>query len=65
MTSFANPSVPWFYQIFNPSFDALNQDNDIPTIHDLLGHKNLQTTMICTHLMNKGPLGVKSPGDTL
>jgi integrase len=32
---------------------------------DLLGHKKLETTMIYTHVMNKGPMGVKSPGDML
>ena len=26
---------------------------------------NLQTTMVYTHVMNKGPMGVKSPWDTL
>jgi len=31
----------------------------------LLEHKNLQTTMIYTHVLHNGHLGVKSPGDTL
>lgn len=28
-----------------------------------MGHKNLETTMIYTHVMNKGARGVKSPAD--
>ena len=30
----------------------------------LMGHKAVKTTMVYTHVMNKGPLGVRSPLDS-
>lgn len=36
---------------------------DIRTVQDLLGHKNVATTMIYTHIIKKGGMGVKSPID--
>ena len=43
----------------------LERGHDIHTIQELLGHKEVKTTMIHTHVLNRGPRGVESPADLL
>ena len=43
----------------------LQDGYDIRTVQELLGHKDVATTMVYTHVLNRGGLGVRSPMDRL
>jgi integrase len=44
---------------------VLDAGDDIRTVQELLGHQDVRTTMIYTHVLNRRGRGVRSPADVL
>jgi site-specific recombinase XerD len=54
-----------FLRFYLFSTQLLERSQDIRRIQELLGQRDIKTTMIYTHVLNRGPLDACSPADLL
>lgn len=54
-----------YHTFLSFAIHLLEDGYGIRSVQELLEHKNVKTTMICTHVLNHDVKGVQSPADTL
>jgi len=59
--SFGQSAIPIEWSKHSFAAHLLQNGYDIRAVQQLLGHKNVKTTMIYTHVSNRGGFGVRSP----
>ncbi len=64
-TLYPSRFMRWHTLRHSSATDLLESSYDIRTVQDLLGHNDVRTTMIHSHVSHRGPKGVKSPVDNL